>query len=511
MFPVLKHMIKLFYVVLCMIAGANISFATEMNGVDSLFADINGYLATFLFYDVFPGEASMPFIVAWLSTGAIFLTLRFGFINIRMMRHAFSVIRGKYQTPEDKGEVTPFQALTTALSATVGLGNIAGVAIAIIIGGPGAIIWMMIAGFFGMTAKFTEVTLGQMYRQVRPDGRLMGGAMEYLSTGLAEKGMPNLGKSMAMMFAIFCVFGSLGAGNAFQVSQALGAIQGEINLFKDFPWLFGVIMAGIVGTVIIGGIKRIAHAAEAIVPTMVILYVGTSLFIILSNAAAIPQALSTIWHGAFSLDAGLGALVGVIVQGFKRAAFSSEAGIGSAAIAHSAASVKYPIRQGMVALYEPFIDTIVICTMTALVIVITGVYNAPEHAEIIANKHGAALTSVAFGSVVPWFSNILTLSVVLFAFSTMISWSYYGERCWTYLFGENFSLIYKIIFLVFIVLATIGSAGNILDFSDLLILGMALPNFVGLYILHGHVGKALNDYLHKLKSGELDDETSKSS
>jgi AGCS family alanine or glycine:cation symporter len=496
--------------VLSFFSTSNIAFAGEANAVDNIFSQINGFLATALFYNVlspFSIDAEFPFIVAWLSTGAIFLTFRLGFINVRMMRHAFAVIRGKYKTADDKGEVSPFQALTTALSATVGLGNIAGVAIAIIIGGPGAIIWMMVAGFFGMTTKFTEVTLGQMYRQVRPDGRLMGGAMEYLSNGLEEKGMPTLGKSMAMMFAVFCIFGSLGAGNAFQVSQALGAIKSEVAFFDDFPWMFGIIMAGIVGTVIIGGIKRIAHAAEAIVPTMVILYVGTCLFIILSNASAIPQAFRIIWHGAFTLDAGLGALIGVIVQGFKRAAFSSEAGIGSAAIAHSVASVKYPVRQGMVALYEPFIDTIVICTMTALVIVITGVYSAPEYAELVLNKHGAALTSAAFGSVVPWFSYILTLSVILFAFSTMISWSYYGERCWTYLFGERFSLTYKIMFLIFIVLATIGSAENILTFSDLLILGMALPNFIGLYILHDKVKAALQSYITKLKSGELDKES----
>ncbi len=485
------------------------AYAAEANGVDSFFGAINNALASFLFYDVFPGEGSMPLIVAWLSTGAIYMTFRFGFINVRMMGHAFAIIRGKYHTADDKGEVTPFQALTTALSATVGLGNIAGVAIAIILGGPGAIIWMIFAGFFGMSAKFTEVTLGQMYREMRPDGRLMGGAMEYLSKGLAEKGMPQFGKSMAILFAVFCILGSLGAGNAFQVSQALGAIQGEITFFKEFPWVFGLIMAAVVGTVIIGGIKRIAHAAEAIVPTMVIIYVSTCLWIILSNAAVIPEAVATIWHAAFSLEAGLGALVGVIVQGFKRAAFSSEAGIGSAAIAHSVAAVKYPVRQGMVALYEPFIDTIVICTMTALVIVITGVYQAPEHAALVAATQGAALTSAAFGSVTPWFSSVLTLSVVLFAFSTMISWSYYGERCWTYVFGESFSMVYKVSFLIFIVLATIGSAGNILDFSDLLILGMALPNFIGLYILQGNVSTALKEYLDKLKSGELDREIEK--
>ncbi|MDX8384184.1 MAG: amino acid carrier protein [Ghiorsea sp.] len=453
-----------------------------------------------------PGEAAMPLIVAWLIVGAVYMTCRFGFINVRMMGHAFAVIRGKYQSPADQGEVTPFQALTTALSATVGLGNIAGVAIAIIIGGPGAIIWMIIAGFFGMTAKFTEVTLGQMYRVTRPDGRLMGGAMEYLSQGLAEKGMAGLGKSLAVLFAILCVLASLGGGNAFQVSQALGAVQGEISFFADYPIVFGLIMATAVAFVIIGGIKRIAHAAEAIVPTMVIIYLTACLWIIISNIAAVPEAFSVIWQGAFSLEAGLGALIGVIVQGFKRAAFSSEAGIGSAAIAHSAAAVKYPVRQGMVALYEPFIDTIVICTMTALVIVITGVYNAPEHAALVDAKQGAALTSAAFGSVIPWFTSILSLSVVLFAFSTMISWSYYGERCWTYVFGEKFSMVYKVMFLLFIILATLGSAGNILDFSDLLLLAMALPNFVALYILQDKVADALKTYLAKLKSGEMDRE-----
>ena len=480
------------------------AFAAETNGVDSFFGTMNGYLATVLFYDVFPGEAEFPFIVAWLSLGAIYMTFRFGFINLRMIGHAFNILRGKYQAPEDKGEVTPFQALTTALSATVGLGNIAGVAIAIIIGGPGAIIWMIVAGFFGMSAKFTEVTLGQLYRHTRPDGRLMGGAMYYLSEGLKEKGLKGAGKALAIIFTIFCIAASLGGGNAFQVSQAMGAVQHEISFFNDYPWVFGIIMATLVGFVIIGGIKRIAHAAEAIVPTMVLIYVVTCLWIIFANISAMPEAFATIWHGAFSLEAGFGALVGVIVQGFKRAAFSSEAGIGSAVIAHSTAAVKYPVRQGIVALYEPFIDTIIICTMTALVIVVTGVYNDPEHIALVEAKQGAALTSVAFGSVVPWFSSILSLSVVLFAFSTMISWSYYGERCWTYLFGEKFSMIYKIMFLTFIILATLGSAGNILDFSDLLLLAMALPNFIGLYILQDKVGTALKEYLAKLKNGEFE-------
>jgi len=480
-------------------------YAAE-NGADAFFGSVNGYLAQVLFFDVMPGEGNMPFIVAWLIIGAVYLTFRFGFINLRMMGHAFHIITGKYHSKEDKGEVTSFQALTTALSATVGLGNIAGVAIAVSIGGPGATFWMIVAGFFGMSTKFTEVTLGQMYREFRPDGHIMGGAMEYLSKGFREKGMPSTGKVLAILFALLTVGGSLGAGNLFQVSQAMGAVQTEVGFFKDYPMVFGLIMATAVGIVIIGGIKRIAHAAEAIVPSMVFIYLTACIWIILSHASEVPAALSLIVSEAFAPTAVAGGMIGVIVQGFKRAAFSSEAGIGSAAIAHSAASVKYPVRQGLVALYEPFIDTIVICTMTALVIVITGVYNAPEYAHLVAESKGAALTAVAFGSVISWFPIILSVSVVLFAYSTMISWSYYGERSWTYVFGERFSMLFRIIFVGFVVLASITSAGNILDFSDLLILSMAFPNLIALYLLQGKVSDALKEYMAKLRSGELDRE-----
>lgn len=471
---------------------------------------LNDYLAKVVFFDVMPGDASMPFIVGWLIVGAVFLTVRFGFINIRMMGHAFRIIRGQYQSPDAKGEVTPFQALTTALSATVGLGNIAGVAIAVSVGGPGATFWMIVAGFFGMTSKFTEVTLGQMYREFRPDGRVMGGAMEYLSKGFAEKGMATLGKVLAGMFAVFAIGGSLGAGNAFQLSQAMGAVQNQVSFFNEYPIVFGLIMAFAVGIVIIGGIRRIAHTAEAIVPLMVFIYLSACIWIIGSHATEVPAAFAKIFTEAFSPVAVAGGMMGVLVQGFKRAAFSSEAGIGSAAIAHSAATVKYPVRQGFVALYEPFIDTIVICTMTALVIVITGVYNAPEYSQLVAESKGAALTAKAFGSVISWFPIILSVAVVLFAYSTMISWSYYGERCWTYLFGERFSLMFRVIFVLFVVLASVVSAGNILDFSDLLILSMAFPNFVALYLLHGKVAKALQEYLARLKSGELDREVGRS-
>jgi len=478
--------------------------------MNSIFEQLNHILASVFFFDIFFGQiegSSMPFIVAWLIIGGVFLTFRFGFINIRMFAHSYKIITGKYRTADDVGEISPFQSLTTALSATVGLGNIAGVAIAIAIGGPGATFWMILAGFFGMTLKFTEVTLAQIYREKRPDGRIMGGAMQYLSKGLASKGHKKLGGTMAILFSFLAIGGSLGAGNAFQASQALGAMSELVPFFHTYPIVFGIIIATIVGFVIIGGIKRIATTAEKIVPTMVIIYLLASMWILAANASAVPHAISVIFHEAFVPSAAAGGVVGVLVQGFKRAAFSSEAGIGSAAIVHSTASVKYPVRQGLVALYEPFIDTIVICTMTALVIVTTGVYDpAGEFANLVATKQGAALTSAAYGTVISWFPVILTFSIVLFAFSTMISWSYYGERSWTYIFGEKYTLVYKLLFISFTVAATVTSASAILDFSDLLILAMSLPNLIGLYILQGDVKANLNAYLAKWKDGELDRE-----
>lgn len=494
--------------VVVVIAGLfpQLAWAAETSALNTFFGALNGYLATVIFFDVLPGPSELPFIVAWLIAAAVFLTVRFGFVNLRMMGHAFKVLRGKYRTADDTGEVSSFQALTTALSATVGLGNIAGVAIAISIGGPGATFWMIVAGFFGMTSKFTEATLAQRYREVRPDGRIMGGAMEYLSKGFAEFNMPRTGKFLAGMFAVFTVFGSFGAGSAFQVSQSLGAVQELFPFFVEVPIAYGLIMGVAVGVVIIGGLRRIAHTAEAIVPTMILLYIAACLWIILGNVDQVPRALVAIVTEAFSPIAVAGGMVGALVQGFKRAMFSSEAGLGSAAIVHSTASVKYPVRQGLVALYEPFIDTVVICTMTALVIVITGVYNDPATLDLREASKGAALTSVAFSTVSSWFPIILTVSVVLFAFSTMISWSYYGERCWAYLFGERVSILYRVLFLVFIVIASVASAANMLDFTDLLVLAMAFPNLLGLYLLSGKVKAMLGDYQTRLKSGELDRE-----
>lgn len=479
--------------------------------MNELFNAINGFLSNLLFFDILFGQVegtTIPFLVAWLIVGGIFLTLKMGFVNLKMLRHSYQVVRGKYRTKEDKGLITPFESLTTALSATVGLGNIAGVAIAISIGGPGATFWMIIAGFLGMTLKFTEVTLSLQHREFLKDGTIMGGGMEYLSKGLANKGMEGFGKVLAVVFAIFMIGGAIGGGNTFQVSQALGVVQQDIPFLKEYPIVFGIVLALVTGAVIIGGIKRIAHTTVKIVPTMVFIYVSASLWILITNFTQIPHAFSLIFSEAFAPTAVTGGMIGVIVQGFQRAVFSSEAGLGSAAIAHAPAKVKYPVRQGMVSLYEPFIDTIVVCTMTALVIVITGVYDpANGYKELIEAQQGAALTSAAYGTVISWFPMILSISIVLFAFSTMISWSYYGERAWVYLFGSGSSIIFKLIFLSFTVLASVVSTSIMVDFSFMLILGMALPNILGLYILSGDVKRELDIYLKKLKSGELDRES----
>ncbi len=479
-----------------------------MESIDAMFGVLVGYVAAVSFFDVlfFSDDYTLPFAVAWLVVGSVYFTFRMGFINVKAFGHAIQCVRGRYDNPNDVGETTHFQALTTALSATVGLGNIAGVAIAISIGGPGATFWMIVAGFFGMAAKFTECTLGQMYREVRPDGHVMGGAMEYLSKGLAEIGWAKTGKVLAVLFCVMCIGGSLGAGNAFQVSQSLTAVKQSVPAIADYPWIYGLIMTFLVGLVIIGGIKRIAHVTQAIVPAMCGIYILACIWVVVSHIDAVPAALVSIVAGAFTPEAGLGGLIGVLVVGFQRAAFSSEAGIGSAAIAHSTAKTKYPVREGVVALLEPFIDTVVVCTMTALVIVLTGVYNSPETAELVATKQGAALTGVAFGSVISWFPIILTISVVLFAYSTMISWSYYGERCWSYLFGDQAGMAYRLLFLMFVFLGSISSASNILDFSDLMILSMAFPNILGLYLLQGKVRAALAEYMQKLRSGEFERE-----
>ena len=470
--------------------------------IDRFFGDwVVGPLAAVLFWPV--PVIKMPIVVAWLLFGAIFFTLRMKFVNFRLFGHAIALVRGKYDDPDSEGEVSHFQALSTALSATVGLGNIAGVAIAIGTGGPGATFWIVLVGLLGMTAKFTECTLGQKYREVRSDGKIMGGAMYYLSNGLKELGLKPLGMVLAVFFCVLCIGGSLGGGNTFQVVQSLGMIKTVVPLLDQYPWVYGVIMTLLGGVVIIGGIRSISRVAEKIVPLMCGLYVVACLVILTMNIPAIPGAIILILESAFTADATYGGFLGVLVIGLKRAVFSNEAGIGSAAIAHSAAKVKHPVEEGVVALLEPFIDTVVVCTMTALVIIITGAYNDPANAETVASNNGGALTSAAFGSQLEWFPMILAVAVFLFAFSTMISWSYYGERCWAYLFGDGSSMIYRVLFLVFTFLGSIVTATNILDFSDLMILAMAFPNIFGVLMLSGKVRGDLTEYMNKLQSGEI--------
>jgi AGCS family alanine or glycine:cation symporter len=443
-----------------------------------------------------PSQVSLPFIVTWLVLGAVFFTLRMGFISIRGFRHAIDVTLGHYDHAGDRGEISHFQALNSALSATVGLGNIAGVAVAVGVGGPGAVFWLIVAGFLGMSSKFTECTLGQMYRVTDSKGHLSGGPMRYLSMGLQELGLGGLGRVLAVLFAVLCIGGSFGGGNMFQANQSYVAVAEQIPFLADKAWLYGAFLAVITGAVIIGGIKSIGAAASVIVPVMCGIYVLASIFVLAVNLDQLPSAFGAILSGAFTPEAGYGGLLGVLITGFRRAAFSNEAGIGSASIAHSAAATEEPVREGIVALLEPFIDTIVICTMTGLVVVVTGAYKTHP-------GEGVLMTSEAFRTVIPWFPVVLALTVFLFAYSTMISWSYYGERCWAYLFGEGYSLLYRGIFLVFVFFGAVFKLGNVLDFSDLMVLGMAFPNIIGLFLLSGKVRAALDDYWGRYTSGQM--------
>lgn len=454
----------------------------------------------------YPDGVSVPFVVVWLFFGAFFLTLRMGFINFRGFKHAIDLTRGVYDTPGEPGEVSHFQALSAALSATVGLGNIAGVAIAIGTGGPGATFWIILVGLLGMTAKFTECTLGQMYRVSDEEGRVLGGPMRYLKTGLAEIGLAPLGKVLAVIFMLLCIGASFGGGNAFQVGQSLEAIRGDDNLtiLQDYPIIYGLLMAAMVGVVIIGGIKSIGAVAGRIVPFMCLAYVIAALYILAVNATELPAAMMKIVTEAFNPDAAFGGFLGILVIGIQRAVFSNEAGVGSAAIAHSAAKTDEPVSEGIVALLEPFIDTVVVCTITALVVIVTGAYEAPEMKEAIADSQGAKVTLHAFvEGGHDWFRYVLYVAVVMFAYSTCISWSYYGERCWVGLFGARTSMIYKALFLGFTVLGSIITRGNVLDFSDLMILGMSFPNLLGVFLLSGLVKRRLDLYWEKYKRGDL--------
>lgn len=498
--------------------------------INEKFENVTGWFVDFIFAQIpITNDVGVPWVLVVLILGASYFTFYFKGINFTGFRTAVEIVRGKYDDLEADvpiqvsefvhtengdspdtirvegydGEVTHFQALTAALSATVGLGNIAGVAIALSIGGPGATFWMILVGFLGMSSKFVECTLGVKYREIDEDGRVFGGPMYYLTKGLKEKGLEKLGRILAIIFAIMCIGGSFGGGNMFQVNQAFQLFEyvtgAEESFIHGKGWLFGLIMASLVGIVIIGGIKKIAKVTDKIVPAMVVLYVLAVITILGINYANIPDAFMSIYNGAFAPKGIAGGFIGVLIQGFRRAAFSNEAGIGSSSIAHSAVKTKYAASEGLVALLEPFIDTVVICTMTALVLIITG---QVEVGAQISDAQGVVLTSNALKSGISWFPYLLSFAVVLFAFSSMISWSYYGHQAWSFLFGRSkrMEYLYKTIFCIFVVIGSAATLGSVTDFSDAMIFAMLVPNMIGLFLLLPIVKQELVKYRDAIKN-----------
>ncbi len=468
--------------------------------VNGFFNHIVSVMAGVLFFEI-PGFP-MPLIVLVLACGGIFYTLRYSFVNVKMFRHSIDVIRGKYDNPDDIGQISHFQALTSALSATVGLGNIAGVAVAIAVGGPGAILWMWLAAFFGMSMKFSSCTFGMLYRKVDTDGHVLGGPMVYLEKGLKERfsNFPFIGKTFGVIFAIFTICGSFGGGNMFQANQTYELLSSQFPMLAGgiWPMVVGAVLAVTVAIVILGGISRIGEVTSKMVPFMCGFYICCCLAIIISNFSQVPSLFVSIFTQAISPEATFGGFVGVLIQGVKRASFSNEAGVGSAAIAHSAAKTDEPVREGIVAMIGPFIDTHLVCTMTALAILITGAHTDPE----LAGK-GAAITAKAFASLGSIFPALLTIAVIVFAYSTIISWSYYGERAWEYLFGRQSTGIYKAIYVLIVFCGPLLSLGAVLDFSDLAILSMAFPNIIGMVFLASKLRVLLDDYVLRYKAGQM--------
>ncbi|MCH7524446.1 MAG: alanine:cation symporter family protein [Bacteroidetes bacterium] len=525
-----KYLLSIFTVLLPIIIFAqDVAEKGLDQRIDEGFKPISDAISSVIFFPVF----GAPFVLILLVGSALFFTLYFGFPNFRYFKTAINIVRGKHDdvdhhevgdselaidgdikdTIEDEskdGEVTHFQALATAVSGTVGNGNIAGVALAIALGGPGATFWMVICGLLGMSTKFVECTLGVQYRDIDEDGTVYGGPMYYISKGLKEKGFATMGKIVAVFFAIFCIGGSFGGGNAAQSNQATIVLKDLLGLESTSAgaWI-GLILAILVGIIIIGGIKRIASVTEKIVPFMAIMYLIACFYIVLSNFSLIDDAFRLIMREAFNPTAiGVGSFIGVLLVGFKRAAFSNEAGAGSASIAHSAVKTKYSASEGLVALLEPFIDTVVICTMTALVIIIFNFGGAFEYGgegSVMIDGisyEGAGITSKAFAAYIPYSNIFLTVAVVLFAVSTMISWSYYGLQSWKYLFGRGKAadLTYKLLFLLFVVIGAAASMKSIWDFSDAMIFAMVFPNMIGLYFLFPVVKKQLARYLDAIKA-----------
>ena len=475
--------------------------ALASSGVDDWInakvAPLTRALSSVVFFEVSIFGVGLPLVVLWLVVAALAFTLYFRFINITGFAHALRLVKGDFDDPNHKGEVSHFQALATAVSGTVGVGNIGGVAVAISIGGPGATFWMILAGFLGMSTKFVECALGTIYRRENPDGSVSGGPMYYLERGLAQRGFRSVGRFLAVFYAAGIVVGCLGIGNMFQANQAYVQVVNvtgglEDSWFSDKGWIFGLIMALLVAVVIIGGIKTIAKVTEKIVPTMAVLYCGLALVVIAMNLEAIPFAVQAIVQGAFSPEGVAGGALGAMIVGFQRAVFSNEAGIGSAAIAHSAVRTDQPVTEGFVALLEPFIDTVVVCTLSALVI-ITTMYYIPSFGSELS---GIETTSAAFERNLPWSPTVIAIAAVLFAFSTMIAWAYYGLKGWTYLVGESkwADFGFKTVFCGFVIIGSSINLTAVLDFSDALVFLICVPNIVGLYLLAPVLKQRLVEY-----------------
>ncbi|MFI2226594.1 alanine/glycine:cation symporter family protein [Streptomyces fradiae] len=479
-------------------------------GVSDFVEPIAAWLGEVVFYSVPVAGTQLPLIVAWLVVAGLVFTGWFGFVQLRKFRLAIDVVRGKYDDHGAAGEVNHFQALTAAVSGTVGLGNIAGVAVAVSIGGPGATFWMIICGLLGMATKFVEVTLGVKYREEHADGTVSGGPMHYLPKGFAERfgaTGKKFGKVLAVLASAMVLFFGLFGGNLFQVNQSYAQLVsvtgGEDGVMGSSAGalFFGILIAALVGVVLLGGIRSIANVTSRLVPAMAGIYIAGCLVVILVNVTAVPSAVAQIIEGAFNPQGVAGGVLGALIIGFKRAAFSNEAGLGSAPIAHSAVKTKHPASEGLVALLEPFIDTVVICTMTALTIVIANPasWNEARQGESIG---GVTITSDAFATVLPWFPYILTFAVMLFAISTVLTWGYYGLKAWTHLFGRSRAseITYKVVYTVFAVSGSLLTLQTLIDMADAVLFMLAVINIIGLYLLAPIVKRELNSFLDHVKA-----------
>ncbi|MBK1784733.1 alanine/glycine:cation symporter family protein [Prauserella cavernicola] len=495
------------------------ALASIENWVNEVFTPISDGLSNFVFAEITIGSISFPWIVAWLVLAATVFTVYFGFVQFRKFKLATDLVRGKYTNSDEPGEVNHFQALASALSATVGLGNIAGVGVAVTIGGPGATFWMIVAGLLAMCSKFVECTLGVKYREIHEDGTVSGGPMHYLRKGIAERfgnafGVA-LGKTLAVLAAIMLLFFALAGGNMFQANQTFAQMRDVTGGDDGFlasdgaAFVFGVVLAVVVGAVILGGIKSIGKVTSKLVPAMAVIYVAACLIVIFVNISDVPNAVGQIISGAFTGEGVAGGAVGALIVGFQRALFSNEAGVGSASIAHSAVKTKNPATEGYVALLEPFIDTVIVCTMTALTVVIANTQFWNDARSTVAaggeTPDGVTVTSHSFETVLPWFPYVLTLAVVLFALSTLITWGYYGQKAWTYLFGKSTlsERVYQVIFCLFTVAGCVLTLGSVLSFADAVLFLLALFNIIGLYLLMPIVKREVSDFAYKLRTGEV--------